>query len=711
MIIWFLLILTSFAEANFTKEQEDIKMNTLLHGTKNALIRGKMVWLKMSGRKYIKVMTYGVFLYVASSGMAQIVPRSETQVLVSSTLIGNFDYGSSVSISFIKDDQAAFIMTPSINPNPGMAAPDNSIHKSVYQGIQFDWGRVGNAVVGRLISDHSVNVDFKLRSGWPGFSSQFTELTGQNKSIKGEASLSGGKTVVWQVKTLPSPVFTEATERFTWDGKSWNTGGSHFTVSVVPGTPVYFVAGFGELPPFEGIDTILAKAERVYETRRPKARGAAGDFIGAIADNLNNSRIYSNDNHKVAISVSRGFTRGPNKNPYFCWDSFFSGLLASLDDPEMGRETVRVILSCQTKEGFVPNFGHWSSGGQIISEDRSQPPVGALCIWKMHLLQPDMAFLREVYPKLAKWHEWWMVARDARHDGLLEWGSSMGNMNLAKYETGWDDTPQFEGAKMVGKTMNAYAVDLNSLWAMDAHYLALIANTIGQIADAKKYRQEEKEMIRQINDKLWNEESGIYCSRLWDGEDGKPGAFLTRLTPMNFYPLICGAPDAYRAKRMLSVMTDPRQFWGEWILPTVSRTDSLFPQQVYWHGTIWGPVNYLVFQGVKRYADSQVQSAYAEKSVKLFLKNWEADGVCGENYLSTTGEQRTKRIAHSDPHYTWGALLCLIGLESVVDITDSGQVMAGPGFNQNIEMDNIPWGGYLHHIKVQNKKVEILRTP
>jgi hypothetical protein len=93
------------------------------------------------------------------------------------------------------------------------------------------------------------------------------------------------------------------------------------------------------------------------------------------------------------------------------------------------------------------------------------------------------------------------------------------------------------------------------------------------------------------------------------------------------------------------------------------------------------------------------------------LKNWEADGVCGENYLSTTGEQRTKRIAHSDPHYTWGALLCLIGLESVVDITDSGQVMAGPGFNQNIEMDNIPWGGYLHHIKVQNKKVEILRTP
>jgi hypothetical protein len=158
-------------------------------------------------------------------------------------------------------------------------------------------------------------------------------------------------------------------------------------------------------------------------------------------------------------------------------------------------------------------------------------------------------------------------------------------------------------------------------------------------------------------------------------------------------------------------MTDPSQFWGEWILPTASRKDPVFPQQGYWHGMVWGPVNFLVFQGVKRYATPQVQADYAAKSVKLFMQNWEADGVCGENYLSTTGVMSDSPHYNHDPHYTWGALLCLIGLESIVNLSDDGQVHEGPGFNQDATLTNVPWGGYLHDIKVKNGKVAISENP
>jgi len=96
---------------------------------------------------------------------------------------------------------------------------------------------------------------------------------------------------------------------------------------------------------------------------------------------------------------------------------------------------------------------------------------------------------------------------------------------------------------------------------MDAEYLALIADAIGKPGEARAYRQECTAMIQRINDKLWNEELGVYCSRYWD-EDGKPGAFLTRLTPMNFYPLIAGVPDSSRAGRVLKLMTDPKKFWA-----------------------------------------------------------------------------------------------------------------------------------------------------
>jgi putative isomerase len=257
---------------------------------------------------------------------------------------------------------------------------------------------------------------------------------------------------------------------------------------------------------------------------------------------------------------------------------------------------------------------------------------------------------------------------------------------------------------MVGNTMNAYAVDLCSLWAMDAHYLALIANAIGKSDDATRYRRQESDMNARINAKLWNEKLGIYCSRFWDREDGTPGDFLTRLTPANFYPLICGAPDANRAKRVLGIMTDASEFWGEWILPTVSRRDPLFLEQTYWHGTIWAPVNYLVFQGVKRYAPKELVASFAEKSVQLFMNNWLANGYCGENFLSIDGS------VGGNHNYTWGALMCLIGVESIVSVDDKGVAAPGPGYNESVELNNLPIGGKPHRISLQLGKAEVLIT-
>ena len=253
---------------------------------------------------------------------------------------------------------------------------------------------------------------------------------------------------------------------------------------------------------------------------------------------------------------------------------------------------------------------------------------------------------------------------------------------------------------MSGNTLNVNAVDLNSLYTMDAEYLALIADAIGKPGEARAYRQECAAMIQRINDKLWNEELGVYCSRYWD-EGGKPGAFLTRLTPMNFYPLIAGVPDSSRAGRVLKLMTDPKKFWGQWVLPTLPYDDPLWPTQDYWKGKVWAPVNYLVFQGLKRYASPELQAEFARKSVDIFMRNWTAKHVCGENYLSTTGEQS------SDPHYTWGALMCLIGVESIVDVGNDGQVKTGRGFKENIELNHIPLQGQLRRITVRNSQVDI----
>ena len=181
---------------------------------------------------------------------------------------------------------------------------------------------------------------------------------------------------------------------------------------------------------------------------------------------MNNSRLYSTDNRLLAHCVSRGWSRSPDGFPYFEWDSFFNANLAAIDDPAVAQNTVRAIFLPKAAEGLVPNFGHWNGGA---SNDRSELPVAALCIWKMHQrYASDLDFLREIYPKLVAYHGWWPKYRDAKKDGLLEWGTASGDFQGAQYETGWDDNFHFRAALMHGNTMNCYAVDLCSMWSIDA---------------------------------------------------------------------------------------------------------------------------------------------------------------------------------------------------------------------------------------------------
>jgi hypothetical protein len=678
----------------------------------------------------------------------------------SNVVIGNVFLSQPGGIAFVSNDEAAILMQVGWSGTPGTAAPDGSINKLTFAqdsaSISFDWTRTGNAIAARLNTDTPVTFALELIPSWPAFQTTYSGstdgalVTGSvpqgsacplvpegGEDASGECVVAeggddlpdggdAGETAIWTFKASQSSVagiFVQ--DPSTLDsaiqaGQPVQEPGATAAAVVfalTPGNEVQIVAGFDGLLPFASVDGVIDEADQAYTARRIAASGDWGDFAGAIADNLNNTRLYSSVTHRVAHTVSRTFNQtDPDYPVFFCWDSFFNGLLSSLEDPVTGRDTVRGILSFQTAEGLVPNFGGWipaDSGDPTAvgnsSPDRSQPPVGAMAVWKMHERWPDLAFLSEVYPKLVLWHDWWPTARDGNQDGLLEWGSDLGSFQNAQYETGWDDNVEYATASMVGNNMNVDAVDLNSLWAMDAEYLVDIATALGKTADATRFQADHDKMASLIDDQLWNDALGIYCSRPWEPVNGE--VFLTRLTPMNFYPLIAGVPNAARAASVIDIMTST-QFWGggpvetdgdaggdagvdgDWVLPTVAYDDPAWPGQTYWHGTIWGPVNYLVFQGLKRYATPKLQAEFARRSVNLFMTNWTQQGICGENYLSTTGQ------LGGNPNYTWGALMNLIGIEAAADFGTNSTPVPGSGFTNTFQLANIPFGGKLYDIQV-----------
>ena len=479
--------------------------------------------------------------------LADEAPSEAREPHLSSMLIGNYLRGAPCGIAWIVADSAAFVLDTGFPYVAGTAAADSSYHayRFVRDGaeIMFQWGRVGDNAVARLSSDRPMDLQLSLSSGWPGWVSTFEMM---QDGANGRAQSAVGL-LEWTLRISPG---------------AESVGPSTMAVTLIPGTAVRLIAGLSgsTFPAFESIDGILDEARGRYRATRAKAEGDLLDFVGAITDNMNNSRLYANDNHRLAHSVCRDWSSEPNGSPYFCWDSFLTANLAAIGDPVVARNTVRAMLSYQSTEGLVPNYAHWNDG---ISNDRSQPPVASLCIWKMHQRYPDdREFLEEIYSRLVKWHDWWPQYRNNKRDGLLEWGSSTGEFQAAQYETGWDDNLHYAGVSMRGTTMDAYSIDLSSMWSMDAHYLALIAGFLGHRGDAVRFHREHAEMNRRIDDRLWNSEIGCYCSRFWNDIGFHQGGFLTRLTPMNFYPLAAGVPDRERAKRVLQVLMDPGKFWG-----------------------------------------------------------------------------------------------------------------------------------------------------
>jgi len=90
-------------------------------------------------------------------------------------------------------------------------------------------------------------------------------------------------------------------------------------------------------------------------------------------------------------------------------------------------------------------------------------------------------------------------------------------------------------------------------------------------------------------------------------------------------------------------------------MPSIARNDAAFKDQNYWRGRIWGPMNYLVYLGLRNYGDAKTRSEFARKSYELFLKEWTEKNHVHENYNAILGVGDDS--ANSDRFYHWGALL------------------------------------------------------
>jgi hypothetical protein len=427
----------------------------------------------------------------------------------------------------------------------------------------------------------------------------------------------------------------------------------------IPVTGPYFAAALVEAVGLStGRPRTVEQIRAILKSKRP-----AGTSVSqAIESVLGWETIYEPSRGRVISPVSRVWSIGWGGYVLFDWDTFFAASLAAVGSRDLAYADAMEILREETPEGFVPNYAR---AGGWKSFDRSEPPVGAITVLQLYRQFQERWFLRDTFDALLRWNRWWAEHRS--RDGYLVLGTDAGNLPVnpddrsvgtlqaAKYESGLDNSPMYDDAPFDTQShqMRLADVGLLSMYVADCDALGEIADVLGKAAEGQELRA-RADRYRAALRTLWDEKSGIFLNK-----DLDTGKLSPRLSPNNFYPLLAKAATAEQADRMVKEhLLNPTEFWGEWVIPSIARSDAAFHDQDYWRGRIWGPMNFLVYLGLRNYEQPEARRLLAERSLALFEKDWKKNGHVHENYNAVSGEGDD--VGSSDRFYHWGALLGLI---------------------------------------------------
>lgn len=372
--------------------------------------------------------------------------------------------------------------------------------------------------------------------------------------------------------------------------------------------------------------------------------------------------IYEAENDRICSPVSRAWNEIWGGYVLFDWDTYFASLMCGYGSKELAYLNAFAITNEVTEGGFIPNSG---SASHAKVHGNSQPPVGTMIVKELYDRFGDDWFVKEIWPAMYRWNTWYWDHRRLP-DHTFCWGAELigdtdgrwfeacyeDALQMARFESGLDNSPMYDDAVFDKETHHMLLSDvgLTGLFIKDCRCLIDLAQIAGhpEAIPVLKARLDETETAMQ---KLWNPDTGIF-----ENYDAAADKFSHRISPTNFYSMFAHNVTEEQKKSMIErYLYDPDELGGEFVLPSISRSDPAYKDQDYWRGRIWGPMNYLVYQALSESGMDEAARFVADSSERLLLKEWDEHGHVHENYNGDTGYGCDK--PNSNNFYHWGGLL------------------------------------------------------
>ncbi|MCW9018234.1 MAG: trehalase family glycosidase, partial [Kangiellaceae bacterium] len=357
-------------------------------------------------------------------------------------------------------------------------------------------------------------------------------------------------------------------------------------------------------------------------------------------------------------------------NGVWAWDSWKQVAALATFDPELAKNNWRAMFDYQITatdglrpqdEGMIIDVIFYNKSpdrngdGPNWNERNSKPPLAAWSVWEIYQNTQDVEFLKQAFPKLMSYHQWWFTNRDHNKNGVAEFGASIDRNNkdeksivqAAAWESGMDNAPRFDldtgikvyenigiNNKVVGYSINRESVDLNSFLYKEKLLLSKMAGLIGNKELANQLVAESKALANYIQTKMFDNESGYFFDIDMQGKLIKAQGMGSE----GYIPLWAGAATAEQAERVIKNLMSEKDFNTHLPMPTMAASARNFAAERYWRGPVWLDQSYFAITGMLQYGYREEALATTKKLFANAEGLLNSEAPIRENYNPLTGK-------------------------------------------------------------------------
>lgn len=323
---------------------------------------------------------------------------------------------------------------------------------------------------------------------------------------------------------------------------------------------------------------------------------------------------------------------------FWGWDSWKHAVTLAHFAPELAKNQIRTMFDYQTPDGMIIDCIY--SDASENNARNSKPPLASWAVNEIFETTNDTLFVKEIFPGLRSYYQWWYKDRDHNGNNMCEFGSCDGTLEAAAWESGMDNAIRFDNSRMIRNKDYAWSLDQESV---DLNYfLALEHKLLKKLASIAGDEFNEPDHFENINDYFFEAETGFFFDKRFDG------TFVKEEGTEACIPLWTQTATTEQAAACLKLFTDAHKFATYIPFPTIAANNPKFMPAGYWRGPIWLDQVYFGISGIRKYGYRAEADKFTEQ-VFTRLEGLTGTKPIHENYDTHNG--KTLKA----PHFSWSA--------------------------------------------------------